>query len=183
MRYLRSRGAGSTTSSGRSRRSRLLVRLRRLVRFAIKPRTREGAAALLALAATVGLAVAGIWPFNGDPVTESEVKSPSLLQFIVGDRIMLGMIRLLLLARSAFAIASLAAFLSRGRWLKGLSGKGWAVDEREESSEAIKDLEGQVRRLMWERDTAIREWDALLEEGQQTIEEAEEGVDRQRYNA
>jgi hypothetical protein len=127
------------------------------------------------------LAVTGCWPFNGKPTTESQVASPSLMQFLIGDRIMLGMVRLLLLAVAAFALASLAAFLSRGRWLKALSAKGWDVDERQEASGTIGDFEAEIDQVTRERDEALRELEGLTTEARETIEEAEE--EETPYNA
>jgi hypothetical protein len=148
----------------------------------IKPRAREGLAALAAFGLILGLAVGGAWPFNGRPTTESQVASPSVMQFLMGDRITLGVVRLLLLALSTFAILSLAAFLVRGRWLKGLSSKGWDVDERQETFESIDELKAQIRELTWERDEALRGWAESIEEGQETIEKAGGGMDNPAYN-
>lgn len=80
-------------------------------------------AGLGAVAISVAVAVLGLWPVP-DPIGED-----SWAELLVGDPILVGMLRLAIVAAALYFIASVPALVIAGRWAKGLGTGGIVADD------------------------------------------------------
>jgi len=86
----------------------------------------EGVAALLTIGA-VALMAAKRWVMFGDPDPTFST-GPSVWDYLFGTQPALGAIRLVIVAASLFLVASLAAHLVAGRWIRRVGGSGLETD-------------------------------------------------------
>jgi peptidoglycan hydrolase CwlO-like protein len=68
-------------------------------------------------------------------------------QFLFGDRLMVGFIRLALVAIVLYLIASVPALAVAGRWVKGFGASGLATDDAQATDRSLKLLQQQVTDL------------------------------------
>jgi hypothetical protein len=124
----------------------------------------QWAAAVIVCVVAIILAATQTWVFGGPPVPIGD--SPSLWQIVLSDSITLGFLKLGLMAIGLYVLASVAALVIGGRWIKGFPG-GLSADEvvktSSEGQEALAELKQQVTRLQTERDEARAISRALLE--------------------
>jgi len=115
----------------------------------------EFIAAALAVTAVGAAAAAGIWAFRASDASRS---GGSLWTLLLSDRATLGFARVALMMVSVYAIASIAALLSRGRWIKTFGTSGFeAEDARAIEDVAVlrqklhvaEEMLEEARRLSW----------------------------------
>jgi hypothetical protein len=121
-------------------------------------------AALAAGGAAVGLAATHSWPFDGHPHTVAYYDDPSVWQFLFGDRLMVGFVRLALVALVLYLVASVPALAVAGRWMKGFGASGLATDDAQAADKSIKVLQEEVADLTQELDEATAQIGHLLTE-------------------
>lgn len=89
----------------------------------VRRRRSEYWAGLGAVAAIAVVAMLKLWPV---PHTAS---GRSVTQLLLGDRILVGVLRLGILVSALYGIASVPAQIVGGRWVKGLGTTGIVVDD------------------------------------------------------
>jgi peptidoglycan hydrolase CwlO-like protein len=112
----------------------------------------------------VGLAVAGVWPFSGNPRSSGSYLHPTIWQLLLGDRITLGVVRLALFVIVLYVAASVPALAVAGRWMKGFGTSGVTADEAQDARKSLAELERKVRTLSSELDDATSQIDQLTAE-------------------
>jgi hypothetical protein len=96
------------------------------------------------LVAVTALAFCGRqWPFNSHPRDISLMPSPSVWNYLLADRVTLGVARLGVVFAILFFMASVVALGLAGRWMSGF--KGLSVDEKEGGKESVTDLERRLK--------------------------------------
>ncbi len=124
----------------------------RFVRGMAKRRLRQGLAASGALFGALVLGASGVAVFRSSRVPDDA----SVWRLVFSDRATVGFVRLATVALALYAIASSAALVVGGRWLRGLGSGGLQVDDAQASLEAAEELKARVRRAEQTRDEAIR---------------------------
>ena len=112
----------------------------------------QGLAVGGALLGAVVLAASGVAVFRSSPVPDDV----SVWRLVFADRAAIGFLRLATIALALYAIASSAALVAGGRWLRGLGSGGLQVDDAQASLDAAEELKARVRRAEQTRDEAIR---------------------------
>jgi outer membrane murein-binding lipoprotein Lpp len=124
------------------------------------------------------LALSAAWPFNARPRHLASERDPSLWQFILSDRVTIGMIRLALVMLGLFVVISVPALVMAGRWIKGVGSGGLAADDAENASQTIEGLKTQVETLTRERDEAREALRAAEKLAAELLESAQGGPSR-----
>jgi hypothetical protein len=112
--------------------------------------------AVLAVALVVSLCLAGVWVFSA--ATSSELER-SLWSLILSDRSTLGFLRAAIIGLSIYAIASVAALIASGRWIRSFRSTGFEAEalssddlQRAQEDAAIaKSEREELSRLLGER--------------------------------
>jgi hypothetical protein len=125
-----------------------------------RPRARQRTAATIAIAASLWAAVQRLWPFNASPRALRQFETPSLAQYVLSDRYTVGFVRLGVAALAMFAVASLAALLVAGRWMRGLGTTGFSTDD--DVGNEMQNLRDDLARTTDERDRYIRLLDGFI---------------------
>jgi hypothetical protein len=120
----------------------------------LNTRTRQWMAATIVFVLAIILALSSAWPFNARPRPLASESDPSLWQFILSDRVTIGMVRLALVTLGLFVVISAPALAVAGRWIKGVGASGLAADDAENANQTIEVLKTQVETLTKERDDA-----------------------------
>jgi len=113
-------------------------------------------AALGAVLAAFALAAFGLAVFRSSSVLDDA----SVWRQVFADRATTGFLRAAIIALAVYAIASTAALVVGGRWLRGLSTSGLQVDEVNTSEALVEEYRAMERRAEEARDEMI----ALAEE-------------------
>jgi hypothetical protein len=99
----------------------------------------EMAAAIGTVAAIVVMAAWHLAVFDEPPLHPAS--PPGVWDYFLGNRLVLGSVRLLLIGISVFLLASLVALGVAGRWASGLGKDGLRMDEIHDTEQRIKELE------------------------------------------
>lgn len=121
-------------------------------KMVMKPRAIQGLAAAGAMLGALALATSGAAVFRNSEVPDDV----SVWRLVFSDRATMGFLRLAAIALALYAIASAAALIVGGRWLRGLSSSGLQVDDARASIEAVEQLDARLRTAEQARDEAIR---------------------------
>jgi hypothetical protein len=89
----------------------------------------------------VTVAVLGLWPVPG------VVGERSWVELLLGDPILVGMLRLAIGAAALYFIASVPALVIAGRWAKGLGTGGIVADDARAGADALEQAMAQVATL------------------------------------
>lgn len=89
----------------------------------VRRRRTEYWAGLGAVVMAVAVAVLGLWPVPG------AMRERSWIELLLGDPILVGMLRLAIVAAALYFIASVPALVIAGRWAKGLGTGGIVADD------------------------------------------------------
>jgi hypothetical protein len=81
--------------------------------------------AVLAVALVVSMCFAGVWVFGE---AGSEELEPSFWSVLLADRATLGFIRAAIIGLAVYAIASVAALIASGRWIRSFRSTGFEAD-------------------------------------------------------
>lgn len=118
-----------------------------------------------AAAAAVALVVCAAWqewwPFSEDPTSSRFYDDPSAWQLLFSDRLVLGFVRLGIVALVIYLVASVPALIVAGRWLRGFGTGGVSTDAAEEARETIEQYEGETADLTRQLDVANAELDKV----------------------
>ena len=128
----------------------------------VKRRRREYWSGLAALVATIALACFGVWP------VPKAVADDGVLDMILDDRVLIGMIRLTLLVMALYAIASVPALIAGGRWVKGMGTSGIIADDARIESRTAAEADRRLDALQKRNDALeaiVDDLWALLEIG------------------
>lgn len=129
--------------------------------------------AIALVAAVIVLALAKAWPFNHAP-PETDRANPTIWQFLLDDRVSLGIARLAFSAAGLFAVLSIVGLIAQNRWLRNFL--GLKVDD----PGTINDLREQLGIMRDERDEALAKLDEALGQRDEALDrvatlEAEQG--------
>jgi hypothetical protein len=127
----------------------------------MRERHSQWLAAITAAGIVLGLAGTSSWPFDGHPHTVAYYDDPSVWQFLFGDRLMVGFVRLAVVALILYLVASVPALTVAGRWMKGFGTSGLSTDDAQASRETMKDLRRDAADLAAELDKATARIDEL----------------------
>jgi hypothetical protein len=106
-------------------------------------------------AAGVGLlALLGWWPFNTSPAAVSTFAHPTIWQYLLSDRYVLGVLRLGAVALALYLVISIPPLVAAARWAKGFGTSGVTADDAAKASKALEDYEETVADLAKQLDTA-----------------------------
>ncbi|HUQ23932.1 MAG TPA: hypothetical protein VM049_13095 [Gaiellaceae bacterium] len=115
------------------------------------------------------LAVDGRWPFDASPAEGRTFEDPSVWQYLLSDRYVLGLLQLALVALSLYIVISVPALAAAARWAKGFGTTGVTTDDAARATRTLEDYERELadvnakldlanetnRRLQEQRDTAV----------------------------
>ena len=101
------------------------------------------------------------WPFQEIPTSSRFYEDPSAWQLLFSERLILGFVRLGIVALVIYLVASVAALIVGGRWLRGFGTGGVATDTAEEASKTITQYEATTDILTEKLDTANAELDKV----------------------
>lgn len=104
-------------------------------------RSRQVAAAALAIVTAAVVAASGVWVFRSVPPIDPE---PSFLQLVFAERATLGFLRLGFIALALYAIGSVAALVAGGRWMRTLGAQGFEADEARATDQDLAALEARL---------------------------------------
>jgi hypothetical protein len=108
----------------------------------VRRRRREYWAGLAAVVAAATIVAAGLWP-----VPDSLDAERSVVEAMLDDVVLVGLLRLAIVAAVFYFIASVPALVIGGRWAKGLGTTGIVADDAAVSGEAIARAKEQVAAL------------------------------------
>ena len=111
----------------------------------------QGLAAIAAMLAALVIAALGVAVFQPSRVPNDA----SLWRLVFADRGTIGFLRLATIALAMYAIASAAALIVDGRWLRGLGASGLQVDDAGKSDELVEEWKAKAFRAEQARDQAI----------------------------
>ncbi len=134
------------------------------------------AGASAALAVTVVAAWREWWPFDAAPKALSSYFKPTVWQFLLSDRLTLGLLRLGLAALVIYMVVSLPALIVAGRWLRGFGTSGVSFDDAQDAKEMLEKQEEAVQRLTTDLERATEQMDVLRNERDQAIRTLREVV-------
>ena len=89
----------------------------------VRRRRREYWAGLGAVLAAVVVLASGSWP------VPDAVRGDHIVDTLLGDRVLVGILRLAVVVVALYAIASVPALVAGGRWVKGLGTSGILADD------------------------------------------------------
>ena len=123
------------------------------IRSKLSRRVAGYAGAGLGIAVGVVAAAAGIWVFRQQvpPASES-----SFWRFLLSDRATLGFLRMAVLMIALYVIASAAALIIGGRWIKSVSTAGFTADDMRSGTTTIAALKEDLATARRERDEALQ---------------------------
>jgi hypothetical protein len=101
------------------------------------------------------------WPFREEPTSARSYKDPSSWQLVFSDRVMLGFVRLGIVALVIYLVVSVPALIVAGRWLRGFGTGGVSTDAAEEASKTLEQYEAGTDALTRQLDTANAELDKV----------------------
>lgn len=117
-------------------------------------------AGLAGVATVVVVASLKTWPVP-DGTAEA-----SFVELLLGDRVLVGMLRLAIFAGAVYGIASIPALIVGGRWVKGLGTTGILVDDaRAEADLAVEDSKLRVAALTARIERVARQVDEIKRMG------------------
>ncbi|MEX2556670.1 MAG: hypothetical protein WEB06_13720 [Actinomycetota bacterium] len=126
--------------------------MRKIVRWiTAKRRLSQGFAAAGALFGALVLAVSGVAVFRSSRVPDDI----SVWRLVFADHATTGFLRLATISLALYAIASSAALIVGGRWLRGLSSTGLQMDDARASEGLVDELRARARSAEQARDEAI----------------------------
>lgn len=109
-----------------------------------------GATALL----VAYLAVAGRWPFDASPAEAETFDDPSVWQYLLSDRYVVGLLQLALAALSLYIVISVPALAAAARWAKGFGTTGVTTDDAARATTTLEDYESELEDAYGKLDTA-----------------------------
>ncbi|MEX2556663.1 MAG: hypothetical protein WEB06_13685 [Actinomycetota bacterium] len=119
---------------------------------AISDRPREFIAAGFAVLAVAGASVTEIWVFRRG----SAPRGSSFWESILADRATVGFLRAAFVMLALYSIASAAALIATGRWIRTLKTSGFEADDPRALDAALRDLRAEFEAAKQERDEAQR---------------------------
>jgi hypothetical protein len=101
-----------------------------------------------------------LWPFNSTARPLSAYPNPSIAQLILTDRIVLGFVRLGIVAVVVYIVVSIPALIVSGRWAKAFPTVAGPVGadtarEAQATQDTVQELKEQVGEVTTERDEAL----------------------------
>jgi hypothetical protein len=99
------------------------------------------------------------WPFREEPIPANDYSDPSSWQLLFSDRLMLGFVRLGMVALVIYLVASVPALIVGGRWLKGFGTGGVSTDDAEAANKTIAEYKAETKDLTEKLDTATAQAD------------------------
>lgn len=112
---------------------------------------------LLAAVGAVVIAFAAFkhwWPFDAAPRQVGTYDHPSVWQFLLSDRYVLGAVRLGLAAFALYVALSVLPLMADARWAKGFGTTGVTVDDAIKASDTLEDYEQEVADVAAKLDAA-----------------------------
>lgn len=106
-------------------------------------RTRQWVLVGIVVAGAFGVAVSGSWVFRSSPSARPNV---SLWQLLLSDRWTLGFVRIAVFLLALYAIASIAALVAGGRWIKGFGAGGLSADDAVETDRWMAETRRELER-------------------------------------
>lgn len=127
----------------------------------------QRAVAGVVLAGVAYLAWSERWPFDADTANVETFKDPSVWQYLLSDRFVLGALQLGLVALALYIVVSVPALAVAARWAKAFGTGGVATDEAKntlrdydkelsESNAKFDKANETIGRMKEERDSALR---------------------------
>ena len=95
---------------------------KRVGRFKLSTASAEWVVAGTIVGIVIGLASSAAWVFRARPHLQ---RASSVWSELLGDRVTLGLIRLLLAAAALYALVSIGVLASRRRWVRSISTTGY----------------------------------------------------------
>ncbi|MGH2788734.1 MAG: hypothetical protein ACRDJV_12670 [Actinomycetota bacterium] len=95
------------------------------------------------IAGTTLLARYKVWPFGTTPLDPGD--EPSIWEVMLLDRLMIGFLRIGVVAVSLYVIVSVPALVISRRWMKGLSTAGLTADDARTADTTIEELQDELR--------------------------------------
>ena len=127
----------------------------------VSTRQLQIAAAVGSAAVAVWLAASDTWVFaNAAPTLPDK---PTFWQLLMSEHTTLGFVRLALILTALYAIVSVPALVTGGRWLKGFGSSGFTADDAVQADDTIEELKSQVEKLTAQRDRLERQLKRLME--------------------
>lgn len=99
-------------------------------------------------------AVKGHWPFDGRPAEAETFDGPSVWQYLLSDRYVLGLVQLALVALSLYIAISVPALAAAARWAKGFGTTGVTTDDAARATNTLEDYEHELEDAYAKLDTA-----------------------------
>jgi hypothetical protein len=126
--------------------------------------------ALAAAAVVALLAWREYWPFDAKTANVETFKDPSVWQYLLSDRYVLGVLQLGLVALALYIFVSVPALAIAARWAKAFGTSGVATDDAQQAKTTLGDYEKEladanqkldaanetIGRMREQRDTALR---------------------------
>jgi hypothetical protein len=100
------------------------------------------------------LAVKQWIPFNTDPKPIEDFRRPSVWQYLLSDRYVLGTVRLAIGAFALYIAISVPALVAAARWVKGFGTSGLTADDADKASDTLEDYEQEMATMTSKLDTA-----------------------------
>jgi hypothetical protein len=119
-----------------------------LHRLRTNVRTRQYALAVAVLGGAVVVAVTGSWVFRASP----RQPNASLWELVLSDRWTLGFVRVAVFLLALYAIASIAALVAGGRWIKGFGAGGLSADDAVETDKWVAETQRELERARQSHD-------------------------------
>ncbi|MEP7225207.1 MAG: hypothetical protein ABI783_09640, partial [Actinomycetota bacterium] len=97
----------------------------------------QRALAAATAAVIVFLAAQGTWPFDSNPAETQTLTDPSVWQYLLADRYVLGIVQLALAALSFYIVISVPALAAAARWAKGFGTTGVTTDDAAQATKTL----------------------------------------------
>ena len=94
------------------------------------------------------------WPFDTAAANVNRIAEPSIWQYLLSDRYVLGFVRLALVALALYVVLSVPALVIAARWAKGIGSHGVAADEAEEATKTLEDYEEELSHVTQQLEAA-----------------------------
>ena len=118
-----------------------------------------------AAGALIGLAAwKNWWPFDAKTRDVGTYAHPSVWQFLLSDRYVLGAVRLGLAAFALYVAVSVLPLIAAARWVKGFGTSGVTADDALQASDTLEEYEEEVADLTTKLETATGTIDRVRNE-------------------
>lgn len=100
------------------------------------------------------LAWASRWPFDAKPANVESFRDPSIWQYLLSDKYVLGALQLGLTALALYIFVSVPALAVAARWAKAFGTSGVATDDAAQAKKTLEDYEKELAAANTKLDTA-----------------------------